>query len=294
MSLEFLKKNRNQEQQKLIEELNKMNKRSFDNDDENFWKPTRDKAGNGYALIRFLPSIKGESNYIKYWDHGFKGPTGLWYIEKSLTSINEPDPLYEYNGKLYNSGIEANKEIANKQKRRLNFVSNIYVINDGGNPANNGKVFYYKYGKKIFEKINDLLVPQFPGEKPINPFDLWDGANFQLRIRTGDGGFPNYDKSKFDNPEQLASDEELEKIYSQVGSLNKFLDRSKFKTYDELSAKLNRVLGTSTTTAPTTRAPTSAVSSNDEDDDAPWTTSNDAAVAEDEDEFEFFKKLANN
>ena len=217
------------------------------NDDDRYWKPSVDKAGNGQAVLRFLPAPAGEDlPWVRVFDHGFQGPTGKWYIENSLTTINKPDPVGELNSELWNSGIEANKEIARKQKRRLSYISNVLVIRDPANPENEGKVFLYKYGKKIFDKIKDVMQPTFEDEKPVNPFDLWEGANFKLRIRQVEG-YRNYDKSEFDGPSALSDDDaELERIWKQSHSLAAFLDPSNFKSYDELKAKLNAVLGSGT------------------------------------------------
>tara|TARA_Y100000817_G_scaffold312883_1_gene307721 strand:- start:237 stop:1145 length:909 start_codon:yes stop_codon:yes gene_type:complete len=212
--------------------------------DERFWKPTVDKAGNGYAVIRFLPAPKSEElPWIRYWDHGFKGPTGLWYIENSLTSIGQSDPVGELNSRLWNSGIEADKEKARTQKRRLHYVTNIYIVSDPSNPNNEGKVFLYQFGKKIFDKIMDMMQPSFADEKAVNPFDLWEGANFKLKIRNVEG-YRNYDKSEFDSQTALSEDDTvLEGIYNKQASLQEFLDPKNFKTYDELKMKLSRVLG---------------------------------------------------
>jgi hypothetical protein len=212
--------------------------------DERFWKPTVDKAGNGYAVIRFLPAPKSEElPWIRYWDHGFKGPTGLWYIENSLTSIGQTDPVGELNSRLWNSGIEADKEKARTQKRRLHYVTNIYIVSDPSNPDNEGKVFLYQFGKKIFDKIMDMMQPSFADEKAVNPFDLWEGANFKLKIRNVEG-YRNYDKSEFDLQTALSEDDTvLEGIYNKQASLQEFLDPKNFKTYDELKMKLSRVLG---------------------------------------------------
>ena len=214
-------------------------------DDHRFWKPTVDKAGNGQAVLRFLPAPAGEElPWVRVWDHGFQGPTGKWYIENSLTTLNKPDPVGELNSELWNSGIEANKEIARKQKRRLTYISNVLVIRDPANPENEGKVFLYKFGKKIFDKIKDVMQPTFEDEKPVNPFDLWEGANFKLRIRQVEG-YRNYDKSEFDGPTPLDEDEDkLEQVWGDTHSLAAFLDPSNFKSYDELKNKLNAVLAT--------------------------------------------------
>ncbi len=211
--------------------------------DERKWKPTRDKSGNGYAVIRFLPAKEGDDlPWSKYWDHFFKGPTGQWYVEKSLTTIGKDDPVSEMNTKLWNSGIESDKQIARDRKRRLHYVSNIFVVSDPANPENEGKVFLYEYGKKIFDKIMDSMRPQFQDESPVNPFDLWKGANFKIKIAKVEG-YVNYDRSSFDVPGALADDAKLETIYNQEYSLKEFNDPETFKPYDQLKLKLTRVLG---------------------------------------------------
>lgn len=213
--------------------------------DERQWKPTVDKAGNGYAVIRFLPAAEGnELPWVRYWDHGFKGPTGQWYIERSLTSIGQQDPVSEMNSKLWNSGNEDDKNIARDRKRRLHYVANILVESDPANPANEGKVFLFTFGKKIFDKIMDVMQPQFADEAPVNPFDFWEGASFKLKIRNVEG-YRNYDKSEFASPAPLANgdDSELEQIYEQLHDLNEFTDPANYKTYDELAARLALVLG---------------------------------------------------
>jgi len=214
--------------------------------DERMWKPTVDKAGNGYAVIRFLPAGEGQDvPWARYWDHGFKGPQGQWYIEKSLTSIGLNDPVGEMNSLLWNSGIEADKDKARTQKRRLHYVSNILVVSDPGNPANEGKIFMYQYGKKIFDKIMDMMQPQFQDEEPVNPFDMWEGANFKLKIRQVEG-YRNYDKSEFASQSALAdNDEKLESLYNQMHDLSEWTDPKNYKTYDELKTKLNSILGMS-------------------------------------------------
>ena len=212
--------------------------------DDRMWKPTVDKAGNGYAVIRFLPAVEGDDlPWAKYLDHFFQGPTGQWYVEKSLTTISKDDPVSEMNSKLWNTGIEADKDTARKRKRRLHYVSNIYVVSDPENPENEGKVFLYTYGAKIFEKIMDSMQPKFQDESPVNPFDMWKGANFKMKIANV-AGYRNYDRSEFANAEALnADDSVLEGIYNQQHSLNEFTDPSSFKSYSELNLKLTRVLG---------------------------------------------------
>jgi hypothetical protein len=214
-------------------------------DDDRFWKPTRDKAGNGYAVVRFLPAKEGEDlPWVRYWDHGFKGPTGLWYIENSLTSIGQDDPVSESNGLLWNSGRDEDKALARDRKRRLHYVSNVLVVSDPSNPQNEGKVFVYKFGKKIFDKIMDVMQPQFADEQPVNPYDFWEGADFKIKIRKVEG-WVNYDKSEFAQAAPLmgGDEEQLEGVYNKLHSLADFIDPKNYKSYDELKAKMNKVLG---------------------------------------------------
>jgi hypothetical protein len=245
MSFENLKRNRDQIS-KLVQAAEATGggeKKSYV--DERVWKPTVDKAGNGYAVLRFLPANEGqELPWVRYWDHGFKGPTGQWYIENSLTSIGQTDPVGELNSRLWNSGIEADKEKARAQKRRLHYVANVLVVQDPSAPQNEGKVFLYKFGKKIFDKIMDSMQPDFADETPVNPFDFWEGADFKLKIRQVEG-YRNYDKSEFASPSALydADESRLESVYNQLHDLSEFTDPKNYKSYDELKAKLMRVLG---------------------------------------------------
>ena len=245
MSLAALKKQ--SDFSSLIDEYNKQttpqDTKSFD--DERIWKPELDKSGNGYAVIRFLPAPEGEDiPWQRMFSHSFQGPGG-WYIENSLTTINKNDPVGEANRRLWNSGSEADKETARRQKRKLSYFTNIYVVADPKHPENEGKVFLYKFGKKIFDKIMEAMQPQFDDEQAINPFDLWKGANFKLKIRKVDG-FWNYDKSEFEATAQLLdSDEELEKVYQSEYPLKPFHEESNFKPYAELKEKMERVLGES-------------------------------------------------
>lgn len=275
----------------LNAELTKIsNQDSGKKGDDRFWTPSVDKAGNGYAVIRFLPpSDKDDVPFIRLYDHGFQGPTGLWYIENSLTTIGKPDPVSEYNSKLWNTGLESDKEIARKQKRRLHFISNIYVISDPAKPENEGKVFLFKYGKKIFDKLNEAMNPQFEDEQAVNPFDMWEGANFKLKIRQVDG-YRNYDRSEFDKQSQLKdSDDELESIWKTQYSLKEFVDVSNFKSYEQLQEKLTRVLNLE-------NQPSRKVAY--EEDDTPQLPKTEykqtSSVDDDDDEsMDFFKKLAN-
>ena len=252
---------------KAIEQLNS-NANSQDANEDNFWRPEVDKAGNGYAVIRFLPApaVDGDEGlpWTKIYTHGFQGPGG-WYIENSLTSLNQKDPVSEYNSELWNSGVEANKEIARKQKRRLTYISNVLVVEDPKHPENNGQVKLFKFGKKIFDKITDAMnpPPEF-GETPVNPFDLWKGANFKLKIRKVEG-FQNYDKSEFDAPSALydGDDAKLEALWKSEYSLKEFLDPKNFKSYDELKVRLTRVLGAPASTAKTATVETAIPSVND-------------------------------
>jgi len=246
MSFQNLKRSRGNTISKLVSAASGENspteKKSYV--DERIWKPTVDKAGNGYAVLRFLPAAEGqEIPWVRYWDHGFKGPTGQWYIEKSLTSIGQPDPVSEMNSKLWNSGDDRDKDIARERKRRLHYVSNVLVESDPANPANEGQVFLFVYGKKIFDKIMDVMQPQFQDEEPVNPFDFWEGASFKLKIRNVEG-YRNYDKSEFASTSALSeSDDELEEIYSRIYDLSEFTDPDNYKSYAELEARLHIVLG---------------------------------------------------
>jgi hypothetical protein len=245
MSFDQLKRNREAALNKLVNAASAINSGKSANADDTWWTPTVDKAGNAYAVIRFLDTPKDESMpWIRWWDHGFKGPTGRWYIEKSLSSIGQDDPVGQLNARYWNTGNEKDKDIARSRKRRLHYASNILVISDPANPSAEGKVKRFKYGKKVFEKINDQMMPQFPGETPVNPFDFWAGANFRLKIRKVDG-FPNYDKCEFDKPSPLFDGDEsrLRAIYEELHPLAELVDPANYKSYDELKRKLIDVLG---------------------------------------------------
>ena len=284
-SFASLKKSRSNDLQKLQSEVEKINnpQNNFSREDDRFWKAELDKSGNGYAGIRFLPPPNGEEMaWAKIFNHGFQGPGG-WYIENSLTTIGQKDPLAEYNSTLWNSGIEANKEIARKQKRRLTYISNIFVVEDKANPQNEGKVFLFRYGKKIFDKVSSMANPEFEDESPVDVFNFWDGANFKLKIRKVDG-FSNYDKSEFVTPAPLFEDDtKMEETWNSQHSLTEFVGEDKFKSYDELKARLDIVLGNVAT--PAMSAPTTVEST-----EVPVETS--SSSGSEEENLDYFKQLA--
>ena len=228
---------------KLVKEVEKMNTGSGSSDDR-VWKLDVDKSGNGYAVIRFLPAPNGEDlPFVKLYSHAFQGPGG-WYIENSLTTLGQKDPVSEYNSELWNNGTDAGKELARKQKRKLTYVSNIYVVKDPANPANEGKVFLFKYGKKIFDKLTAAMQPEFEDEEAIDPFDFWQGANFKLKAKNV-AGYRNYDSSEFANPSPLLDDDDaMEAIWKKQYSLAELTAADQFKSYDELKKRLDYVLGT--------------------------------------------------
>ena len=241
MSFSSLKKSNFADLLSKAESLNKTE--SNRGPDERLWKPEVDKAGNGYAVIRFLPAPEGEDlPWAQVWSHAFQGPGG-WYIENSLTTLGKKDPVSELNRELWNSGADSDKEIARKQKRKLSYYSNIYVVKDPANPQNEGRVFLYKFGKKIFDKITEAMQPAFADETPINPFDLWKGADFKVKIRKVEG-YWNYDKSEFDSPSTLGDmdDNDLEAVWKKEYSLASFTADDQFKTYAELKTRLDTVL----------------------------------------------------
>jgi hypothetical protein len=293
MSFTKLKKNRNKSMDKLRSAVESTKTGRTTYEDEKEWKPTVDKAGNGYAVIRFLPSGESALPWVRYWDHGFKGNTGKWYFEKSLTTINQPDPVGEENQRLWNTGVEEDKDTARLRKRRLHYVSNIIVIADSANPENEGKIFKYQYGKKIFDKITEAMEPEFEDETPVNPFDFWEGANFKLKIRQV-AGYRNYDASSFDNPSALfgGDDAKLEEVYNQMHDLSDYTDPSSFKSYAELQKKFKSVIGDNSVVdepvveSSMAAAPTVKI---EEDDDVPMSYDSDD---KDENLTGYFAKLA--
>jgi hypothetical protein len=268
--------------------------------DERIWKPVMDKTGNGFAIIRFLPAPKGEElPWVKLWNHAFQGPTGQWYIENSLTTISQNDPVSELNTKFWNSGVESDKEIARKQKRKLQYYSNIYVVKDSANPQNEGKVFLYRFGKKIFDKIMETMQPAFEDETPVNPFDFWEGANFKLKLRKVDG-YWNYDKSEFETPSALFDkDDELEKLWETQYSLSEFTAPTNFKSYDELQTRLNTVLSGTTKVGNVTDMQTGSafddspsVATVVDTKEEPAPTVSMSNTEDDDDTMSYFEKLA--
>ena len=275
---------------RLVQEVEKLNKTSSSSDDR-FWKIERDKSGNGYAVIRFLPPPDGEDDaFVQVWSHAFQGPGG-WYIENSLTTLGRKDPVSEMNRELWNTGNKSDQEVVRQRKRKLSYYSNIYVVKDPAHPENEGKVFLFKYGKKIFEKITSALKPEFEDETPIDAFDLWKGANFKLKVRMADG-YPNYDKSEFDSPAVLCDfdDEELETVWKQQYSLKEFVAEQNFKTYEQLETRLNSVLNKKSAPAPRDES-----FDNEEEDVQPVSTSRSVSAPveeEDDDTLSYFQRLA--
>ena len=234
----------------LAGELEKMNKGGESYKDERFWKPEQGKDGNGFAVIRFLPAPEGEDvPWVRVFSHGFQGKGG-WFIENCPTTIGKKCPLCEANNELWNSGLESDKDIARQRKRKLNYISNILVVEDTANPSNNGKVFLYKFGKKIFDKITEKMQPEFKDEQSINPFDFWQGCNFKLKIRQVEG-YTNYDKSEFEAPSALygGDDDKLETLWKKQHSLQAFVAPDQFKSYEELKERLFTVLSPSAASA---------------------------------------------
>lgn len=261
-------------------------------DDTRFWQPEVDKSGNGMAIIRFLPAPAADGDdalpWVRVFSHGFQGPGG-WLIDNCLTTLNDKCPVCEHNSVLWNSGIEANKEIVRKQKRKLNYVANILVVSDPKRPENEGQVKLFKFGKKIFDKLSEAMNPEFEDEKPVNPFDFWEGANFKLKIRNVEG-YRNYDKSEFDSPEALfgGDDDKLETLWKSEHSLKEFLDKKNFKSYDQLKGRLDKVLGyEGTITSVKTKADDEVVSKFDDEE----ILNKKSSIANDDD-LDYFRELA--
>ena len=274
---------------KLVKEVEKLNTNG--GSDERLWKLDVDKSGNGYAVIRFLPAPDGEDlPFVKLYSHAFQGPGG-WYIENSLTTLGGKDPVSEYNSQLWNNGTDAGKDAARKQKRKLTYISNIYVVKDPANPENEGKVFLYKYGKKIFDKLTAAMQPEFEDEEAIDPFDFWQGANFKLKAKNV-AGYRNYDSSEFTAVTPLVDDDDaLEAVWKKEGSLKEFIDTDQFKSYDDLKKRLEYVLGS--------KRPTSSIEEEDTDRGAAEelvtaavSTTPSSVNEDDDDTLSYFQKLA--
>jgi hypothetical protein len=258
--------------------------------DDRFWKPELDKTGNGYAVIRFLPAVEGEDlPWQRVWSHAFQD-VGGWYIENSLTTLGQKDPVSEENTRLWNTGLDSDKEIARKRKRKLSYYANILIQSDPKHPENEGKVFLFKFGKKIFDKITEAMNPAFEDEKAVNPFDFWEGANFKLKIRKVDG-YWNYDKSEFEPVSRVKpTDEEIDKIWKSQYALKPFVDPSNFKSYDELKEKLNKTLTGQRSTESVEDIDLPPVSN-----DVPTSSNNSVEEVEssnDSDDLSYFSKLA--
>ena len=243
MGFNDLKKKSKSGIDELIKKMDDQTKAKDGFKDDRLWRPEQDKSGNGFAIIRFLPTADGEDvPWAKVYNHAFQGPGG-WYIENSLTTIGQKDPVGELNNQLWNSGLESDKDLARVRKRKLTYISNVYIVSDPSNPQNEGKVFLYKYGVKIYEKIQEAMKPEFNDEEPINPFDFWKGANFKLKLVKKDG-YWNYDKSEFaPSSALLEDDDELETIYKSLNNLNDFVSPSEFKSYEDLKKRLDYTLG---------------------------------------------------
>jgi hypothetical protein len=292
MTYQTLKKRRQQSIDQLLAAAESMSNKK-DYSDDRFWNPLVDKSGNGYAVIRFLPSSsEGELPWAKYYEHSFQGPNGMWYIEKCLSSIGKDDPVNEHNTVLWNSGDDDKKNIARDRKRKLRYVSNVLVLKDPANSENEGKVFLFRYGAKIFEKIMDVMQPKFEDETPMNPFDLWEGADFKLKIRKYEG-YRNYDRSEFDEPSAISGDDsELETIFNRCFELGEFTSPENYKTYEELKKRFSLVIGevTESTNIPVAsysepksvqaKTETSVAETNETEDD------------EEDDTLSYFSKLA--
>ena len=296
MSFSDMKKRMSQVD-RLTQEINKTQNKSESYKDDRFWKPTQDQAGNGYAVIRFLPACEGEEvPWARVFSHGFQGKGG-WFIENCPTTIGKKCPVCEANNELWNSGIESDKEIARDRKRKLSYISNIIVMHDPANPENEGKIFLFKYGKKIFDKITESMQPEFEDETPINPFDFWEGANFKLKIRKV-AGYVNYDKSEFESASALyeGKDSLLEPLWKNQYPLNEFTDVSNFKDYTELTTKLDSVLGDNPKETHYESKSAEDVAPKDEDFTPKFNRTPDVSSEtediEEEDALSYFEKLA--
>ena len=278
---------------KAINDTQSGSSESGSKDDTRFWQPSVDKSGNGMAQSRFLPApaVDGDDAlpWVRTFSHGFQGPGG-WFIDNCLTTLNDKCPVCEHNNTLWNSGIEANKDIARKQKRKLTYIANILVLSDPSNPENEGQIKLYKFGKKIFDKISEAMNPEFADESPVNPFDMWEGANFKLKIRNVEG-YRNYDKSEFSDKSALfdGEDDKLEALWKKEFSLKEFTEKSQFKPYDQLKTRLDKVLGFEGVAMSKTKAETAVLDTFKEED---LEAIDKKIVAEADDELDYFTSLA--
>jgi hypothetical protein len=289
-----LKRSRNDFEKltKAIEQTTQSTSEAGSKEDTRFWQPEVDKAGNGMAVIRFLPAPAADGDdalpWVRVFSHGFQGPGG-WFIDNCLTTLNEKCPVCEHNNTLWNSGIEANKDIARKQKRKLSYIANILVVSDPANKENEGKIKLFKFGKKIFDKITEAMNPEFADEQAVNPFDMWEGANFKLKIRNVEG-YRNYDKSEFADKSALfdGNDEKLEELWKSEHGLKEFSEKKQFKSYEQLKTRLDKVLGfDGAPAAPKSKASDTVASIKDDD-----TSIIDKAISEDDEDLDYFKSLA--
>ena len=277
---------------KAIEQTNQSTSEAGSKEDTRFWQPEVDKAGNGMAVIRFLPAPAADGDdalpWVRVFSHGFQGPGG-WFIDNCLTTLNDKCPVCEHNNTLWNSGIEANKDIARKQKRKLSYIANILVVSDPANKSNEGQIRLFKFGKKIFDKITEAMNPEFADEKAINPFDMWEGANFKLKIRNVEG-YRNYDKSEFADQSALfdGDDEKLEDLWKREFGIKEFSEKKQFKSFEQLKTRLDKVLGFDGAPAvPKSKASDTVASIKDDD-----TSIIDKAISEDDEDLDYFKSLA--
>jgi hypothetical protein len=294
MNFKDLKKISSANINQLITEMDKLSSTKSYIDDRYWTLPLDEKTGNATALIRFLPVAKDNNiPWVSLFSHGFQGPGG-WYIENSLTTLGQPDPVSEANSELWNTGIDANKDIVRKRKRKQHFIANILVVSDPRNPKNEGKVFLYKFGKKIFQKIQDALKPEFETDKPVDVFDLWKGANFRLKVRKVEG-YPNYDNSFFEGASPICEGDEskMEAVWKSEYDLKEIVSPKNFKTYDELKTRMNRVLGNTAKAGPTAESKQTIRESapKTKSEDAPWAAP-EASGDDEDDALAYFKGLA--
>lgn len=298
MGFSDLKKNSTGGFDKLTDAMNKLSKGSESYKDDRFWRPELDKSSNGYAVIRFLPAVDGEDiPWARLFNHGFKGPGG-WLIDNCPTTIGKKCPVCEANGLLWNSGLDSDKDIARSRKRKLSYISNIMVVSDPANPQNEGKVFLFKYGKKIFDKVNEAMNPEFEDETPINPFDFWQGANFKLKVRKV-AGYINYDKSEFESASVLldGTDEWLEDLWkNSMYKLSEFTEATNFKSYEELANRLSQVTGGGSDSASVRAEDVNSVSTSKSEDTSSSSAPDNPTtedVSDSGDALSYFEKLAN-